>query len=101
MLSYQWLRDFHLRSHLLKLLKRLLELFTSGWVLSTGSDQLDRVKLGLVVQVVQQLDDLVELVQIVDLNFAFLELGKGGEGAHSTGTDLVDLVGQHVAERRD
>ena len=79
----------------------MLELLTGWRVLSAGCDQLDSVELRLIVEAVEELDDLVELVKIVDLNLAFLELGKRCKGSDSAGTHFINLVGQHVAERRD
>lgn len=62
MLSYKRIRDLHLCSHLLELLKSLLKLFTRRRILSTGCNELHRVELGLVVEIVQELDDLIELI---------------------------------------
>ena len=81
-LSDERLRELHLRGHFLELCDRLLELLTRRGILSDGSDELDRVELCLIIKVVQQLDDLVQFVQVVDLNLALLELGKGSEGTH-------------------
>ena len=64
-----------LGSHLLELFQALLELLTSRRVLSAGCNQLHRVQPGLLIQVVQQLNDLIKLVEVVDLNLALLELG--------------------------
>ena len=62
-------------SHLLELLEALLELLAGRRVLSTGCNQLHSVQSGLLVQIVQKLNDLIQLVEVVDLNLAFLELG--------------------------
>ena len=99
MLGDQRLRDLHLLVHLLQLLKSLLELFTGRRILSTSGNKLHSVELCLVIEVVQKLDDLVEFVEIVDLNLAFLKLGERCKGSDSAGTHFINLVGQHVAER--
>ena len=101
MRGYKRLRLRHLGGHLSELLERLLELFAGGWVFSTGGNQLDGVESSLLIKVIQQLNDLVELVEVVDLNLTFLELGERGEGAYCAGSDLEDLIGEHVAERRN
>jgi len=100
-LSHKRLRNLHFGGHLPQLLQRLLELFTGRRVLGAGSNQLHRVELSLVVQIIQELDDLIELVKVIDLNLALLELGERCQGTHSASTYLIDLVGQHVAERWD
>ena len=101
MLSDKRLRALHLGGHLLEFLERLLELLAGGWVFSTGGNQLDRIESSLLIKVIQELNDLVKLVEVVDLNLSFFELGERGEGAHSTGSDLEDLIGEHVTERRN
>ena len=83
MLSDQWLLGCVLDCHLLELLEALLKLLPSWWVLSNSCDQLHGVQLGLFVKVVEELNDLIEHVEIVDLNLAFLQLGQGGESSHS------------------
>ena len=101
MQSDKWLRTLHLCCHLFKFLERLLELLAGGWVFSTSGNQLDRVESSLLIKVIQQLNDLVKLVEVVDLNLSFFELGERGEGAHCAGSDLKDLIGEHVTERRN
>ena len=101
MLSDERLRTLHLGCHLSEFLERLLELLAGGWVFSTGGNQLDRVESSLLIKIIQQLNDLVKLVEVVDLNLSFFELGERGEGAHSAGSDLKDLISEHVAERRN
>ena len=64
-----------LGGHLFELAEALFELLASGRVLSACCDQLYRVESSLLVQIEEQLDNLVGLVQIVDLNFAFFQLG--------------------------
>ena len=100
-LRYQRLLHPHLVGHLLQLLQSLLELLACRWVLGAGSDELDGIQFRLIVQVVEQLDNVVQFVEIVDLDLALLQLGERGQGAHCTGTNLVDLICQHVAKRRD
>lgn len=95
------LRSLHLDSHLSEFLERLLKLLTGGRVFSTGGNQLDRVEPCLLIKVIQQLNDLVKLVEIVDLNLSFLELGERGESAHCASSNLKDLICEHVTERRD
>ena len=101
MLSNKRLRALHLGCHLLEFLECLLELLAGRWVFSTGGNQLDRVEPSLLIKVIQELNDLVKLVEVVDLNLSFLELSERGEGAHSTGSDLEDLISEHVTERRN
>ena len=100
-LCHQRLLHLHLSSHFLQLLEGLLELFACGRVLGAGSDELDGIEFCLIVQVVKQLYDVVQFVEIVDLDLALFQLGKRGQGAHGTGTNLVDLICQHVAKRWD
>lgn len=99
--GHERLLKLQLSRHLLQLVEGLLKLLSGRRVLGTGSDKLDRVEPGLLVQFVEQLNDIVELVQIVDLNFSFFQLRQRGQSAHSTRSDLLDYVGQHIAERRD
>ena len=63
--------------HVFKFFQTLFKLRSSGWILSTSSNKLHSVQSSLFVHVIEQLNDLVELVQIVNLNLAFLELSKG------------------------
>lgn len=69
MLCDQRLRLSILFSHLFKLGQALLELLSGGWVLSNGSNQLDVVESGLLIEIIQQLNDQVQLVKVVNLNF--------------------------------
>lgn len=60
--------------HVLQLVETLLELLSGRRVLSTSSNKLDSVKFSLVIQIVKQFNDLVQLVEVVDLDPAFLKL---------------------------
>jgi len=74
MLANKWLCSSVLRVHVPQLAQALLELFAGRRILSYRSNQLHVVESGLLVQVIEQLNDLVKFVQVVDLNFALLEL---------------------------
>lgn len=65
----------HLGGHFTELFEALLELLAGGRVFGASCDQLNRVQSGLLIQIIQQLNDLVKFVQVVDLNFSLLELG--------------------------
>ena len=99
MLSHQRLRLLHLHSHLCQSVETLLELLSGWWILGDCGHQLDCVKSCLLVEIVEQLNDLVEHIQVVDLNFTFLELGKGGQSSHCGGSDFIDIITQHLAKR--
>lgn len=62
MLANQRLCVFVLRVHVFQLAEALLELLARRGVLGHCSDQLHVVQTGLLVQVEQQLNNLVELV---------------------------------------
>lgn len=76
MLAHQGLCVLVLRVHVFELTQALLEFFAGWGILSNCCNQLNIVQTSLLVKVEEQLNDLVELVQVVDLNFALLQLGQ-------------------------
>jgi len=80
--SHERLRLRVLLRHFFKLRQALLEFLAGRWVLSDGSNQLDVVEACLLLQIVQQLNDQVEFVEVVDLNFALLQLSEGSQSSN-------------------
>jgi hypothetical protein len=82
-LAHQGLCVLVLSVHIFELAQALLEFFAGRGVLCNSCNQLHIVQASLLVKVEEQLNDLVQLVQVVDLNFALLQLGQGGERSNS------------------
>lgn len=101
MLAYQGLGLGVLLRHLFELGQALLELLASGRVLSNRRDELHVVEPSLLLQIVQKLNDEVELVEVVNLNFALLELGKRSQRSDRASPNVADCVSQHLTERLD
>lgn len=100
-LGDQWCIVLFFLDQFFQFWQAFLKLFLSWWIFSDVADKLNGVDSGLFTLVIKQLDDLVQFVKIVDLNFALLVLGQGGEGSGGGCSDVCHAVGEHLAEWGD
>jgi hypothetical protein len=90
--GHEGLRLRVLLRHFFQLGQALFEFLARRWVLGHRRNQLHVVEARLLLQVVKQLNDQVELVEVVDLNFALLQLRERGQRSNRRGSHVGNGV---------
>ena len=87
--------------HVLELVEALLELLPGRRALAECGNHLYDVEARLLVRIVEQLNYAVEHLQIVDFNFACLQLSQRRQGARGCCSNLAYFIKKHLCQGLD